>query len=240
MGSDKAKDKHADADELRQHQLYLPEYRIARVPVTVAQFTQFIQATNYQTTAEKEGSARGWNGAKWDDIEAANWAHPRGPASDVAQKSNHPVTCVSWQDALTFCAWAGVRLPSEAQWEKAARGEDGRIWPWGNEVPDKERCNFGRNVGDTTAVGNYSKGASPYDVLDMAGNVWEWTSSLWQKYPYKLDDGREDPVDHGRRVVRGGSFDIYFGYYVRCAYRSHSFPVNRDLGIGFRVMSPGS
>jgi len=106
-------------------------------------------------------------------------------------------------------------------------------------VPDKERCNFGRNVGDTTAVGNYPKGASPYDVLDMAGNVWEWTSSLWQKYPYKLDDGREDPVDHGRRVVRGGSFGGSDGG-VRCAARDLGDPVDRNDGVGFRVMSPGS
>jgi len=247
MGSDKAKDKHAYADELPLHRLYLPEYRIARVPVTVMQFTQFIQATGYQTTAEKEGSAWSWNGSKWEAIKGANWAHPRGPASDVMQKANHPVTCVSWPDALAFCAWAGVRLPTEAEWEKAARGTDGHLWPWGNEAPTKERCNFGRNVGDTTPVGNYPKGASPYGCLDMAGNVGEWTSSLWGQnvekpdygYPYNAHDGREDPAAAGRRVVRGGSF-VNFGYFVRCAYRSLISPDFRFNYIGFRVMSPGS
>ena len=148
------------------------------MPVTVAQFRMFVEATAYTTTAEARGSAWNWTG-KWEEVKGANWAHPRGPDSDVKQKADHPVTCVSWHDAMAFCNWAGVRLPTEAEWEKAARGTDGRIWPWGNQKPNKELCNFNMDVGDTTAVGSYPKGASPYGVLDAAGNVWEWTSSLW-------------------------------------------------------------
>ena len=233
MGSDKDKDPLAYDDETPQHKVYLPTYRIARYPVTVAQFAQFSKATGYQTVAEKEGWAYSWSGSSWQQIKGAYWAHPRGPESDVQNKANHPVTCVSWVDVNEFCRWAGVRLASEAEWEKAARGTDGRIYPWGNELPDKERCNFNMDVGDTTAVGSYAKGKSPYGVLDMAGNVWEWTSSLYKNYPYKSDDGREDPADAGRRVVRGGSFDYNLNL-VRSASR------NRFNDVGFRVVAPGS
>ena len=120
MGSDKQKDKLAYDNETPQHTLNLPEYRIARVPVTVAQFAAFVGATGHKTTAEVQGSAWNWTGSEWKEIKGADWAHPRGPQSDVKAKQDHPVTCVSWHDALAFCKWAGVRLPSEAEWEKAA------------------------------------------------------------------------------------------------------------------------
>lgn len=168
-------------------------------------------------------------------------------------KETCPVTCVSWHDANEFCRWttsvlrtAGqiieVRLPSEAEWEKAVRGTDGRIYPWGNEAPDKEHCNFDRNVslGDTTPVDKYPKGRSFYDVWDMTGNVWEWTSSIDKKYPYKSDDGREDAVaGAGRRVVRGGSF-VDGRDFVRCAYRHRLDIASRGNYIGFRVVAIGS
>ncbi|MCX6033055.1 MAG: SUMF1/EgtB/PvdO family nonheme iron enzyme [Chloroflexi bacterium] len=209
MGSDRRKDASASDNELPQHRVYLPAYRIARTPVTVAQFVAFVRAADYRTTAERQKSDY-------------CWYQPHGRGSAIGRdKLRHPVTQVSWEDALAFCRWAGVRLPTEPEWEKAARGADGRIWPWGNELPDRSRCNFGNNVGDTTPVGQYSpRGDSHYGCADMIGNVWEWTSSWHAKYPYNSKDGRE-ALDGGRgtyRVVRGGS---WYGdlRYARCAYR---------------------
>ena len=168
MGSDKAKDKDALDRELPQHKIYLPDYHLGKTPITVAQFTAFVNASKYKTTAEKEGSVWGWDGSAWKEIKGANWQKPRGENSNVTQKMNHPVTCVSWDDAIAFCEWASkatkqqVRLPSEAEWEKGARGTDGRIYPWGDDAPDDTRCNFNMNVKDTTSVGQYSpRGDSP-------------------------------------------------------------------------------
>jgi formylglycine-generating enzyme required for sulfatase activity len=216
MGSDKQKDSMAFDNETPQHQVYLPEYRIARVPVTNAQYKLYVDAMGHHIAPDY-------------------WQNGRIPNG----KENHPVVNVSWNDAQAFCRWAGVRLPSEAEWEKAARGTDGLIWPWGDEAPDKNRCNFNDNVGNTTPVGKYSDGASPYGCLDMAGNVWEWTSSNYQNYPYNPNDDREDLEGHARRMLRGGSFG-YNRSYVRCACRYWNSPdVRFDLN-GFRVVSsPG-
>jgi len=258
MGSDKAKDKLAYDAELPQHEVTLAAYRMARYPVTVAQFEQFVKATGYQTTAEKQGSAWGWTGTEYEEIKGAYWAHPRGPDSDVKQKADHPVTCISWHDANEFCRWATsvlrsvgqtteIRLPTEAEWEKAARGTDVWIYPWGNEAPDKTRCNFHNDVGDTTPVGSYPKGKSFYGVLDMVGNVREWTSSLWGQnlrkpdfsYPYDPNDGREDPAATSYRVVRSGLFWYDMGF-MRCAAHSGEYTAIRKDDTGFRVVCPGS
>jgi formylglycine-generating enzyme required for sulfatase activity len=246
MGSDKQKDKLAFDNEMPQHTLYLPEYRIARTPVTVAQFAAFVKATGYEAMAEGQDSVWIWSG--WKEIAGADWAHPRGPKSDVQAKQDHPVTCVSWHDAVAFCKWAAVRLPTEAEWEKAARGTDGRFWPWGNRAPNDGLCNFKMTVGDTSPVGRYPDGKSPYGLLDAAGNVWEWTSSLWGKhasnpefgYPYDAKDGRENlsTPDAVLRVLRGGSFR-HDDRSVRCAFRDRNFPNVRINRYGFRVVSPG-
>lgn len=215
MGSDKTKDKDAQDREMPQHEVNLSAYRIARYPVTNVEYKRFVDAKGYQPPSH------------WEKGQI-----PRG-------KEKHPVVNVSWQDAMAFCEWAGVQLPSEAQWEKAARGTDGRIYPWGNETPNQERCNFDSKVGDTMPVDHYPNGKSFYGVWDMAGNVWEWTNSLYKNYPYNADDGREDSVSSGPRVLRGGSF-VSVRTFVRCASRNLSGPDYRFNSSGFRILSPGS
>jgi formylglycine-generating enzyme required for sulfatase activity len=223
MGSDPGKDENACGNEQPQHTLHLPEYYIAKTPVTNAQYAAFVEATGQEPPKH-------WKGGK----------PPRG-------KEDHPVVTVTWHDAMAYCQWLAkvtgkpYRLPSETEWEKAARGTDGRMWPWGDEPPDENRCNSANYVGDTTPVGQYSPGGdSPYGCVDMAGNVWEWTRSVYKDYPYYPEDGREDPKAGGIRVLRGGTFYDLQGV-VRCASRARDYPDLWLNGLGFRlVVAPGS
>jgi formylglycine-generating enzyme required for sulfatase activity len=218
MGSDPEKDEDAYDDEQPQHTIDLPEFAIGKYPITNVQYAAFVQATGHRAPKH------------WEKGEI-----PSG-------KGDHPVVYVSWDDAMAFCEWLsqetgkGFVLPSEAEWEKAARGTDGRIYPWGDEPPTADLCNFGKNVGGTTPVGKYSpKGDSLYGCADMAGNVWEWTRSLYKDYPYDSGDGRENLESDGRRVVRGGAFYAPENL-VRCASRD-SWPPHFRLSYGgFRVV----
>jgi formylglycine-generating enzyme required for sulfatase activity len=233
MGSDPRRDRHARDEEQPQHRVFLPAFCIARVPVTVAQFEAFARAARYQPDAETQHSER-------------CWGQPHGSRDSArAKDAAHPVTFVSWYDAQAFCRWAGVRLPTETEWEKAARGAAGQVYPWGDEPPDATRCNFGNNVGDTTPVGSYPAGASPWGALDTAGNVWEWTGSLWGSlesgyfaYPYDPLDGREATAapDSVLRIVRGGSFRDGI-VQARSAFRDWRYPFFRSESIGFRVVA---
>ena len=217
MGSVKSRDKDAQEDELPQHPVYIPEFCIGRYPVTNDQYQAFVQATGHGAPD--------------------HWKDGRMPHD----KQNHPVVNVSWRNAVAFCDWLSretkqpFRLPTEAEWEKAARGTDGRIYPWGDDPPDKDRCNFNNNVGTTTSVGQYSPhGDSPYGCADMAGNVWEHCQNLYKPYPYQADDGREDHKGTGLGLFRGGTWYTESAR-VRCAFRNLIGPDDGYYGFGFRV-----
>jgi formylglycine-generating enzyme required for sulfatase activity len=232
MGSDPRQDTDAFPDERPQHHLSLPNYFLARTPVTQAQYREFVQATGHR-------APEGWTNG-----------------NPSPHKEDHPVADVSLFDAKEYCQWLSqvtgkdYRLPSEAEWEKGARGTDGRIYPWGSQW-DFTRCNSSEGgVRQTTLVQAYPQGTSPYDVLDMAGNIWEWTRSLWggsggyahYRYPYRLPDTKENPEAGGdvSRVLRGGAF-YCDRRDVRCARRSWYLPFGRNGSIGFRVvMHPAS
>ena len=204
-----------------QHRLHLPAFRIARTPITNAQYHVFTEATGYQMPK--------------------HWEEKRPPK----RQESHPIVHVSWHDALAYCAWLSqmtgkpIMLPSEAEWEKAARGDqDKRTYPWGDAF-DATKCSCSElGLISTTPVGIFPAGASPYGCLDMAGNVWEWTRSQYQGYPYNPTDGREDLAGVASRVLRGGSF-VNNRFDVRCAYRLRHGPDVRNLIVGFRVLSPG-
>ncbi len=224
MGSLKD-DEVAYDDEKSQHEQDIPyDYWIGRFPVTWRQYSMF----------------------------DAKWAVPAG-------KDDHPVVTVSWYDALKFVDWLNKQhgdalqetlrargvprsadyrfmLPSEREWEKAARGPYGNIWPWGNEWRDGLCNSREEDIGDTTPVGAYSpQGDSPYGVADMAGNVWEWTRSIYRKYPYDPADGRENLQMNASRVLRGGSW-FENRWSVRAAFREWDSPSVADDDFGFRVV----
>ena len=228
MGSDPAKDKNAHINEQPQHTIDLPEFYIGKYPVTNAQYAAFVKSTDHRVPYH------------WKDGEI-----PSG-------KADHPVVNVSWYEAIAFCDWLSKKtdkdfsLPSEAEWEKAVRGVDGRIYPWSDKPPSHDLCNFGLHVKGTTPVGKYSpKGDSPYGCADMVGNVWEWTRSQWGTdrvkpefgYPYDPEDGRENLVARHDvcRVLRGGSSPSL--YYIRCAYRRYWPPHVCGTWSGFRLVA---
>jgi formylglycine-generating enzyme required for sulfatase activity len=220
MGSDPNLDPQATEAEQPQHQVMLGAFQIARFPVTVAEYAAFLR-TGYRAPM--------------------HW-------TQVRRRPDHPVVGVTWHDALAYAMWLTAltgepwRLPTEAQWEKAARWDPAnahaRIYPWGDTF-DASRANTQESPGkrDTTPAGTYPSGASPCGAQDMAGNVWEWTSSLYQPYPYVATDGREDVAAQGSRVLRGGNMGN-LARYARAANRYHYSlaPDLATLGIGFRLV----
>ena len=227
-------------DEGPQHALYLDAFWLDRTEVTNAMFARFVADTGYRTDAEDIGSSWMYNpsSGELEDTDGADWQHPYGPSTNLDGLDKHPVVHVSWNDAATYCQWAGKRLPTEAEWEKAARSTDKRIYPWGEGL-DCNHANYWPCVGDTAQVASYPQGASAYGALDMAGNVWEWTGSLWEPYPYEREDGREDQESRGTRVQRGGGW-YTVRWSVHAAVRDPVRPSDSSNSGGFRCARSGS
>ena len=211
------------------HRVTLDPFLIDVYEVTNAQFATFLDTL--EVTAKRDVRAgelrpddvegpdanRLWGGSsgndrafiEMDDTDARIGAMD-GHFTPEPGFANHPASESTWQGTAAFCAWRGARLPTEAEWEAAARGKEGRAYPWGKAPPTPERAVFGRGRGETDPVGSHPKGATPEGVSDLAGNEAEWTSSLFKPYPYDSADGREDPTTSGERVTRGGDhvFDV--------------------------------
>lgn len=179
-----------------QHDVHVADFYMDRWPVTNAEYKKFVDAVGYHVPHYQ---------VSWCDTSDYNWdpetlMYPAG-------KANHPVVLVTWEDAMAYAAWAKKRLPTEAEWELAARGLKGRRYPWGDEfLPGA--CNYQEaHTGGTTPVGDFSpRGDTPEGLVDMLGNVWEWTNSLYRPYPYIANDGRESRQAAGFRVLRGASW----------------------------------
>jgi len=181
MGSD-------DGIERPPHQVLLDAFEIDKFQVTNGQFEAFVEATGYQADGEKAGESQTWR--------TYAEGNPR-----------HPVVKVTWNDAVAYCEWAGKRLPTEAEWEKAARGTEGYIYPWGNEWDSTKANTKDAGYRDTTIVGSFPEGASPYGVMDMVGNVREWVSDWFKAYPgYPGGDNEAQYFGENFRVIRGGGW----------------------------------
>ena len=195
-----------------EHVVYLDAYYIDKYEVTNEQYRKFVDETGYSMP-------RCWNDARFN-------------------RPNQPVVGVTWDDAVSYAKWAGKRLLTEAEWEKAARGTDKRLWTWGNKF-DKTKCTVWESqeagLRETTPVGKYENGKSPYGCYDMAGNVWEWCADYYDQNYYYVSpsENPQGPETGQQRIIRGGGF-LYFGHYARCAARYRVPPYAQSPQIGFR------
>lgn len=227
-------DAAGDANETPRRVTVAP-FRISPHEVTNRNFADFVAATGHVTDPERSGEGYVWTD-KWRPAKGADWRHPHGPASSIDGRENHPVVQVSQRDAAAYCAWRGRRLPTEAEWEFAARGTDGRRYAWGSTPPaqtgekSQRRGNYGTDdccapdatdgYRTTAPVGSFPAGVSPFGLHDMAGNVWEWTTSHFPGQPNWF-------------VIKGGGWGNN-PYCLRAAYRHGNPP---DIGldmVGFR------
>lgn len=245
--------EEGEMNESPVHQVSVDPFYISENLVTVAEFREFVEATGYVTEAEKFGNSGVFDveTGNWSLVEGADWKQPFGPDGKVA-KDDHPVTQVSWNDAVAYCEWAGVRLPTEMEWEFAAKGgnDSNNRFSWGNELVSK--AGFEANVWQgkfpdsvsvedgylyTSPVGVYGK--TEAGLTDMGGNVWEWTSDTYRLYEgnrYRV------PLDENKKVIRGGSFlcdeTVCFSY--RVSARSFNTRESATFHMGFRIAKDAS
>ena len=261
MGSSKGEGAY---DEHPKHKVYLDAYYIDKYEVTNAQFMEFIRATGYITDAERRGRGEVWNPKEnspylrlhsWADVNwrcphvwrtSDNREHPKVWENyNIMEKMDCPVIQVSWNDAQAYAKWEGKRLPTEAEWEKAARGNDGRKWPWGND--------FGADIQGVTLhacitgdepqpVDSFPTGVSPYGVYNMAGNVQEWVADFYGEdyYAYSPKSNPKGPEEGKFRILKGGSWRHQKSHLVLSARRDYQEPNYCSNFVGFRCVWSGS
>ena len=228
MGSDKY------TAEKPVQKIYLDAYYIDKYLVTNRQFRNFVEETHYVTDAEKAGGGMVRIGRRWKKVKGATWKIPDGLTS-IEGQDDHPVSQVSYNDAVNYCKWAGKDLPTEAEWEKAARGPEGNEYPWGNADPNDTMANFDNLIGTTTAIKTYDKGQSYYGVFDMAGNVYQWCRD-WYGTGRRAEKNPTGPATGTERVVKGGSF-LEGPESIRSANRDRYKPDYSSYLFGFRCVS---
>lgn len=204
-------------DEVPRHEVILPEFYIDRYEISNRQYEEFVRSTGHRVPSEPRFPAY----YQWEERHA-----PKG-------QEDYPISYVDYEDASAYCLWRGKRLPTEAEWEKAARGTDGRKWPWGNQF-DSKKCNTDdSHLNWTVPVGSLPEGSSPYGVMNMCGNIAEWTSS-WYK-PYPGNSLKRDAFGELFKVVRGGAWSLPAHPFSRTSHRSYAVkPDKRHRSIGFR------
>lgn len=219
-------EQHTFDAELPQHEVYLNTYEITRYEITNAQYRTFIEATD-------RPAPRGHNGEE-------TWA------DETLNGDTQPVIGVTWFDAQAFAEWIGGSLPTEAQWERAARGTEARIYPWGDTPPKaRQHANFARRYNRPMPIGQFPKGESPEGIADLAGNVWEWCLDEYSPTAYQRDKGNvsRNPINLQfrdvlrARVIRGGAWDVGRAF-LRSSLRFKFYPLDSTHTIGFRVVRP--
>lgn len=250
---------NVEGDEQPVRTVYLDGFYIDRLEVTNRDFGRFVAATGHLTDRERLGFGRVWGEQGWFSEPGADWRHPLGPEDSIVELEDHPVVQVSWNDANAYCQWAGKRLPSEAEWEKAARGVDGRDYPWGTpfdpnelnycdrdctQLPQFKDDSASDGYARTAPVGSFPQGASPYGALDMAGNVWEWVEDWYDPDYYAYGPLRNPRGPKKRRAfelsrsIRGGSWTSE-PVFARSTSRSYDPEDWGGPGAGMRCATDG-
>lgn len=218
-GSFEMGSENGDVDERPVHSVTVDDFYIDQYEVSNAQYRQCVEAGICQAR-----TTCSWGEATYEDL----------------AKANHPVGCMNWSDAKTYCEWRGARLPTEAEWEKAARGTDERPFPWGEEFPNSSLLNYGWSKIESVPVDSYPDGVSPYGVYNMAGNVWEWVADWYGEEYYANSPARnpQGPEDGRFRMTRGGSWSQDLKD-VRAANRDEIDPSDTSADNGFRCVATG-